>query len=146
MTFQSEDLAPREREAYGFARVRDIAFDAVRELWMRRQASGMTQKDLAAKLGRDQGWVSRYLKGPGNWTLRTIGSFVEALDGEIEIKVYALEDPLSRARNSDAYSGYDPLYNDSLWKNSTGLPVNLGANSGGDSNVFIVNQSIPPHD
>lgn len=84
-------LDPRELEVYGFALVRDAAFDAVRKLWRRRQAQGMTPKDLAARIGRDPAWISRYLKGPGNWTLRTFGAFVIALDGEAEINVFGLE-------------------------------------------------------
>lgn len=81
------------REDYGFARVRDLAFDAVSSLW-RRQAEGFTQKDLAERVGRDPAWVCRQLSGPGNWTFRTFGALVEALDGEAEILVEALETPL----------------------------------------------------
>ena len=67
----------------------------------------MTQKDLAAKIGRDPAWISRKLHGPGNWTLRTIGAFVVALNGEIEIKVHALEDPPEILSNHpSAYEGY----------------------------------------
>lgn len=108
MTSAFDVLNPKELEAYGFARVRDVAFDAVRALWKRRQAEGMTQKDLAARIGRDPAWVSRYLKGPGNWTLRTFGAFVIALNGEAEIQIFRLEDTVSDARNSDAYSRRSP--------------------------------------
>ena len=89
---------------YGFARVRDSAFDAVSALWRIRQSEGVTQKDIADKIGRDAGWVSRQLKGPGNWTFRTFGALVEALDGEAEISVEPLEAPLPLPRNFDAYS------------------------------------------
>jgi hypothetical protein len=46
------------------------------------------------------------LRGPGNWTLRTIGELVEALNGELEITVHAKEDPPERRTNYSAYSGY----------------------------------------
>src|SRR6266702_7255878 len=88
MTSAFNDLTPKEREAFGFARARDVAFSAVRDLWKRRRAQGMTQKDLATRIGRDPAWVSRKLQGPGNWTLRTIGAFVVALNGEVEIKLH----------------------------------------------------------
>lgn len=91
MTLQS-DLTPSERADYGFARVRDVAFDAIIALWRRRKEEGMKQFDIAAAIGKDEGWVSRKLRGPGNWTLRVMGEFVEALNGEIEIKVHAMED------------------------------------------------------
>jgi transcriptional regulator with XRE-family HTH domain len=99
-------LTPQERQEYGFARVRDIAFDAVQELWQRRRAEGVTQSDLATALDRDTGWVSRNLRGPGNWTFRTFGALLEALGGEPQIKVRAIEDPLPRT-NYHAYVGYE---------------------------------------
>lgn len=96
-----------DSEDYGFARVKDLAFDAVSSLWRRRQAQGVTQKDLAEKIGRDPAWVSRQLKGPGNWTFRTFGALVEALDGEAEIQVEALEAPPAIKSNFDAYAAHD---------------------------------------
>jgi hypothetical protein len=111
MTSRSEirPLLQREQGDYGFARVRDQAFDAVQTLWRRRQAEGMRQKDIAVFLGRKPAWVSRNLSAPGNWTLRTFGEFMQALGGEAEIQVHAVEDVVSGARNGDAYDGYDSL-------------------------------------
>jgi transcriptional regulator with XRE-family HTH domain len=110
MTSQSKQIAMTsdQRADYGFGRVRDAAYDAVMELWRRRKAEGMTQSQLAEALGGDTGWLSRNLRGPGNWTLRTVGRFVEALNGEVELKVHGLEDPLATPPNYHAYVGYDP--------------------------------------
>jgi transcriptional regulator with XRE-family HTH domain len=110
MTSQSKQIAmtPAQRADYGFARVRDAAFDAVMELWRRRKAEGMTQSQLADALGGDTGWLSRNLRGPGNWTLRTVGRLVEALDGEVELKVHGLEDVPAARPNYHAYVGYEP--------------------------------------
>lgn len=105
---------PRERADYGFARVRDLAFDAVRLLWNRRREAGLKQTDIANAIGRDPAWVSRSLRAPGNWTLRTIGELVEAMDGEIEMVIHANEDTAARGTNFDAYDGYQ--------KNSAGYP------------------------
>ncbi|MCV0385646.1 MAG: helix-turn-helix domain-containing protein [Nitrobacter sp.] len=109
MTSQSKQIVmtPDQRADYGFARVRDAAYDAVMDLWRRRKAEGMTQSQLADALGGDTGWLSRNLRGPGNWTLRTVGRFVEALNGEIELKIHGLEDPLSAPPNYHAYIGYE---------------------------------------
>jgi transcriptional regulator with XRE-family HTH domain len=90
---------------FGFARTRDKAFAAVRKLWKLRQSQGMSQLDLAARLGRDPAWVSRKLAGPSNWTLRTLGDLADALDGEVEIQLIDLNAPPS-LRNYDAYTGY----------------------------------------
>ena len=91
---------------YGFARVRDKAFDAIHGLWAKRKSQGVLVKDVASKIGRDTGWVSKQLRGPGNWTLRTFGELVEALDGEAEIAVFGLEEPVISRSNYDAYSIY----------------------------------------
>jgi len=101
-------LTPAERRDYGFARARDAAFDAVMSLWNRRQGEGMSQLDLAAALDSDPGWVSKNLKGPGNWTLRTFGALVEALNGEAVIKVRAAEDRPEVLSNHHAYVDYEP--------------------------------------
>jgi transcriptional regulator with XRE-family HTH domain len=98
-------LSKRDLGDYAFARARDQAFDAVYALWRRRQSAGLKQADLAAILGRDEGWVSRSLNGPANWTLRTLGELVGGLNGELEINVFAAEDhPVSLRTNYDAYA------------------------------------------
>jgi len=104
--FSEAALQPRDRANYGFAKVRDLAFDAVRALWRRRNKEGMNQSELASAIGRDPAWVSRNLRAPGNWTLRTLGEFVEGLDGDIEIIVRANEDVSAHRKNYDAYSEY----------------------------------------
>jgi hypothetical protein len=104
--FDRTEPRPRERADYGFARVRDLAFDAIKQLWKRRSEAGMKQSDLAIAIGRDPAWVSRNLRAPGNWTLRTIGELVEAMDGEVEIIVHAAEDIATTRPNFDAYAGY----------------------------------------
>lgn len=101
------DMPPRDLANYGFARARDLAFDAVKELWKRRRSEGMKQIDLANFLERDPGWVSKALRGPGNWTMRTFGELVAGMDGEIEIAVHAIEDPLPERPNYHAYAGYE---------------------------------------
>jgi hypothetical protein len=98
-------LKGRDRENYGFARIRDVAYDAVQELWRQRKVEGWSQVRLAANIGRDTGWLSRYLRGPGNWTFRTFGALVEGLDGVVEIRVRSAESV--KSDNNDVYSDYD---------------------------------------
>ena len=107
MTIQSDlyVLKGKDLENYGLSRVRDVAYDAVQELWRRRKAEGWNQVKLANNLDRDTGWLSRRLRGPGNWTLRTFGALIQGLDGNVEIRVRAVEDHIS-TQNSHAYAGY----------------------------------------
>lgn len=99
-------LEKRDLADYGIARFRDQIFDAVLGLWRRRREDGWTQKIVAEKIGRDAGWVSRTLRAPGNWTLKTAGELIQALDGEAKIRVVALEDAPTTPWNYDAYEGY----------------------------------------
>jgi len=99
-------LEKRDLGDFAFARARDLAFDAVVELWLKRSASGMTQLDVCRILGRHPSWVSRNLRGPSNWTLRTFGELVEALNGELTIAVSPREECADRA-NYHAYIPYD---------------------------------------
>ena len=104
-----------------YARIRDGVFDAVMDLWQRRQLENMNlqQKDLAGKMDCSPARVNKALRGPANWTLRTFADFVAALDGEAEIRVRALEDPLAQRPNFDAYADY---------RDQSGAPVSeLGA-------------------
>lgn len=86
--FVGRDLAD-----YGFARLRDVMFDAVHRLWRRRQAEGTTIEQIAAKIERSPRWVREHLEAPGLWTLRTAGELIQGLDGEAEITVTGLEVP-----------------------------------------------------
>lgn len=99
-------MAKRDLAEFGAARLRDQVFDAVLNLWRRRHSEGWTQKQVAEAIGRDRGWVSKNLSGPGNWTLKTAGAFIQALDGEAQIHVSALEEPPEDRSNYDAYDGY----------------------------------------
>ena len=99
-------LGPEDLAQYGAARAKDVAFLAVDELWRRRKNEGLKQVDIARAIGANPTWVSRSLSGPANWTLRTLGALVEALDGELEIKVHAIEDAPKTPTNFHAYDGY----------------------------------------
>ena len=110
-------LSPADGADYGLARIRDIAFDAVANLWICRRAKGMTQKEVAQKIGVSTATVCRNLGAPGNWTMRTLGELVHALDGDIEIIIIPKENVKIDA-NSSAYDDYVPhSNNDSTCKN-----------------------------
>jgi hypothetical protein len=98
----------RDAGDYGFARARDIAFDAVQALWRRRRDAGMKQVDIARAIGREPAWVNRSLRGPGNWTLRTLGELIQGMNGELEITVHGMEDALPAPPNFHAYADYEP--------------------------------------
>lgn len=107
MTSPSAKSLERVRADYGFARIRDVAFDSIRALWNRRQKEGMKQIDVAKSIGRDAAWINRKLQAPGNWTFRTFAELAEGLNGEVEIFVHAMEDQVWPVPNYHAYAGYE---------------------------------------
>ena len=45
--------------------------------------SGISQSDLARKLGTDKGQLSRQLSAPGNWTIDTVAKLLFAINGHV---------------------------------------------------------------
>jgi len=109
MTFQSKlpPLGDKDLAAYGVARAKDAAFDAIKDLWDRRRNEGMTQTDLADLIGCDPGWLSKCLRGPANWTFKTFGTLAVGLGGDPRIAICPLEDVGSGRSNYDAWSDFD---------------------------------------
>ena len=81
---------------YVRARNRQRAYDlVVREL----KKSGITQAELARRLGKGQDAVSRLLSRPGNWELDTLSDLLFAISGSVPC--FSADDPPS-APSSDA--------------------------------------------
>jgi hypothetical protein len=75
---------------YVRARNRQRAYDlVVREL----KKSGITQSELARRLGKGQDAVSRLLSRPGNWELDTLSDLLFAISGSVPR--FAADDPLA---------------------------------------------------
>jgi len=122
MTFLSSSLGLEKNDlaAFGAQRARDAAFDAIRGLWARRRGEGLQLKELANRIDCNVGWLSRALRGPGNWTMRTLGELAAGLDGEITISVRAIEDAMVPPPNYDAWDDFD---HEEIW--STGKKADV---------------------
>ena len=135
------ELSPRQKAEYGFARARDVAFDAIYDLWQRRRKEGLKQIDIATAIDWDPSRVSKSLSGPGNWTLHTFGALIEALNGEVEIIVHAAEDSPAAPLNYSAYDGYGAVGHQNNFLSqvkgrSIGPPVPQEAQSSGQGKVI----------
>ena len=104
---QLKPLEPKELADYGVSRVKDIAFEAVLDLWAIREADGLTQKALAERVGCDETSISRNFRGPANWTFKTLGRLVQGLQGSIRIIIDPIEDAIPGGSNFDAYDELD---------------------------------------
>jgi transcriptional regulator with XRE-family HTH domain len=56
------------------------------------EKEGLTRRELAERIGKDQGQLSRLLSGPGNWTLDTISNLLYAIRAEMDFKVVHVSD------------------------------------------------------
>jgi len=61
-----------------------LVTEAMREA---RKRSGLTQEQVAAKLGVTQGWVSRLEHAGHDHTLESIVAYLDAVDADLEFRV-----------------------------------------------------------
>lgn len=77
--------------------------------------SGISQAELARRLGKGADQISRYLAGPGNWTLDTLSDFLFAISGaEVEHRIVY---PLQKSPRNDTRPAWmigDPSHSDLL--------------------------------
>jgi hypothetical protein len=78
---------PPDRLAYFRARLQDRIYDMiVREFLRKEEAKEMTRSSLANRIDKDPAQITRYLAGPGNWTLDTVSDFMLGIcAAELEI-------------------------------------------------------------
>jgi len=53
---------------------------------------GLTKREIAARLGKEPAQITRWLSGPGNWTLDTISDLLLAMGAELNQSVSWLKD------------------------------------------------------
>ena len=89
MTTQNPIRIPDEILAEQYYR---LIHHLIGEMQTRYRTAGISQKEMAAKLGKKPSFISRCLSGQANMTIRTIHELVRAMDARIEISVRALSD------------------------------------------------------
>lgn len=85
-----DEVAARRRNAMApDARAeRDVfaeAYDIAMQVFALRERAGLTQAELAARTGIDQGGVSRIERGATSPTARTLHRIAEALDADVKL-------------------------------------------------------------
>lgn len=85
--------------AYLGARARNAVFNFIHEKLREAKSQGLTQKDLADRIGKDPGRLSNTLSSPGNWTIDTIA---ELLFGISKTEFVPKDRPLLGRRSGNA--------------------------------------------
>lgn len=80
------DIKAKRYAPEKIAQMKKAALDELLEMDLRmlREAAGLTQEELATKLEKGQGVLSK-LESGGDHRLSTIRNYVEALGGEVEV-------------------------------------------------------------
>src|SRR4051812_2691532 len=94
----SDDKISAGTLAYISTRVQSWAYSLVVQEF---KNSGITQAQLARRLGKGQDLVSRMLSRPGNWELKTFAEFLFAISGAV-LK-FSIERPLANAGPNAAF-------------------------------------------
>jgi transcriptional regulator with XRE-family HTH domain len=72
---------------------REVFGAAYNVLTVRKDEIGFTRDDLAHRTGWDKTSISKILKGPANWTLKTLSDFCNAVEVDVDIKLIDRRDP-----------------------------------------------------
>lgn len=87
------------------ARLRLQLFTELRALFRRRQReTGLTQNEVADRLGVDDAVISKRLNGEANLTLNTVSDLARAMEGLVDVKITAIEDFSHHSRVLSSWS------------------------------------------
>lgn len=90
-------IEPRRRK---FVRLIGRIQDELQRVFAEEQEeNGLTKADLARRLGRDKGFITRKLTGTGNMTLETLADLAWALNREIDFRLSKPEELLGYLPN-----------------------------------------------
>lgn len=75
----------------------DHSFDVVNKIHEILERKGLTQRDLAALLGKNESEISKWMKGTHNFTLKSIAK-IESVLGEKLIEVLKTDEDVVKIR------------------------------------------------
>src|SRR5690348_4622204 len=97
-TTKTERISRRDR-AYYRQRQRNRVFSALAKFFSEEaERTGITKKELAAKLEKDPSQITRLLSGPMNLELDTISDYLLAMGAEMDHSIVRFSD---RAKPND---------------------------------------------
>jgi hypothetical protein len=89
-------LIPDGKLEYFRARLQSRFHQIVLAEFLRQEdALGLTQAELARRIGRGADQVNRWLGAPGNWTLQTVSDLLLGMASEPELAISRIRDKLA---------------------------------------------------
>lgn len=88
-----------EREVFYYRqRQKNRFFQAVIAYFSdRAESEGLTKRDVATLLDKEPSQITRWLSGPGNWTLDTISDLLLAMGAELDFGIVPLNENSSKS-------------------------------------------------
>ena len=87
----------RHGASYFEQRFRNRVYEVViRALEKACEENNLKRKDIAERSNKKESQISRWLAGPGNWTLDTISNLLFAIDAELEFEVVKFKDKVRK--------------------------------------------------
>ena len=97
--------------AVAAGRNRNRAFEKViKAVELACEKKGLTQKDVAERIGRKPAQLSKWLSGPSNWTLDTVSDLLFGIEAEMDYEIIFNKD----RKKSNQYNQRMPLPLDNL--------------------------------
>lgn len=90
---RNEKIDPTMLDAYYMRAMHKLLSELQSAYQATHGATGMTQKDIAERLGMGEAYVSHCLRGHKNMTLRTMSKLARAMDYRIEVGVASVNAP-----------------------------------------------------
>lgn len=75
------DQLEKDPEYIAYGLMVDLAAQVAKKL----QSQGLKQKDLAERLGKSQGWISRFMNDPTNFSIKKLVEIAVALGMELDV-------------------------------------------------------------
>ena len=115
MNAPADKAIPESQLAEHWFAAQHEAFERLAALF---HASGLKQKDLADRLGKDESQVSRWLKGRRRLTSRAMSDLARAMDHRFEVHFTDLK----AVRPTNRYFDAGQAEAESNWQNSEATP------------------------
>jgi transcriptional regulator with XRE-family HTH domain len=108
-------IPKRELLAYQ-ADVKGSIFRQIRERFSHLKEGGFTQKEFAARIGMNEGQLSRRLRGDFDLRLETLSDLARGLDCRIDVELAPLLDVHVNSTNESVYSLDERRLLDQKWE------------------------------